>query len=301
MSTIRLILALLLVGLTGCNAFIGHHGNSLKKSGYREELQLCIRTGPEELKCADDLAALQEIAFVPAAAVAAAIPIALNLVRKGIEAESKQYKATYSSREAAILYQCMDEQTREPRIDAIRFVRVDSEGKELVRLDIGIEQEGAAGAALRLVPLDFKIAGTKSKVAWAGWWPTQWLTNLVWGPWYLADSDIAKVDFNAQVTMEAIATQEQNRLLVSLGSVDFPLGKYKINELSKASAPNLGSGWIPLPVMECAAGRVLPVNFMLTFMEANDLGDVLAKGAEKFKENEDEIAQKLIEKLGAGQ
>lgn len=293
------MLALLLLApvLGSCHALgnlaIGHHPDSMATAGF-SELQAC-RSEQGALVCGPEAAALGGGAT---ALLAEAVPIVIGLVQEGVAVESRRYSATYSSRIPVLLYQC---RARKPdaRIQALRFLRRDPEGRELLRLDVAIRLTDDA-SALYLEPLAFRVSRTRSKVAFASWWPWHWPASLVWALWFAADRDIAMVDFNAQVRVDAIAEQKQQRVVFTVGTADIPLGRKAIwklaEETSLAGAPR--SAWMPLPKLDCAKnGAALPATFTVTVMEANDLGDVIARGAAKFGEKQDEIAARIQQQL----
>jgi hypothetical protein len=258
------------------------------------ELQAC-RRDHGQLVCGPEVTA---VAGISTALLAEAVPIVIGLVQQGVAVESTRYAATYSSRTPALLYQCRAKKP-DPRIHALRFLRKDPKGRELLRLDVAIHLTRDA-SALYLEPLAFRVSKTRSKVAFASYWPWHWPASLVWALWFAADRDIAVVDFNAQVRVDAIAEEKQQRVVFSVGSADIPLGRKPIWRL-EGDTPLAGappSAWMPLPKLDCAMnGVALPATFTVTIMEANDLGDVIAQGAAKFREKQDAIARRIQQSL----
>ena len=46
--------------------------------------------------------------------------------------------------------------------------------------------------------------------------------------------------------------------------------------------------------------RFLPTNLVVTVVEANDLGDVIGRGAQEFDANKADLAARLLELVGGG-
>jgi hypothetical protein len=83
------------------------------------------------------------------------------------------------------------------------------------------------------------------------------------------------------------------------------LGKIVPGHNEARSLDHLATGWIALPQIEAPAlaGAKEPIEFApvdleVTVMEANDLGDVIAKGAAKAEENKGDLAEKLLKAIG---
>jgi len=288
-----LLITGLLVLVQGCsglgNVLIGHHPNSMSETAGNPNITL-MKDG-------------SAVGAAGAAVVAQAAAIALKQLERAIDKESKRYKATYSARESGIL--CSFENgVAVPEIDSIVFDRKAKEKDKEVEgttfsLDVQVTPDCSA---ILLTPTDFKQSKAKSKVAWASLYPWQWPATIIWAPWYLADRSIGKVDTNIQVTIDAIATDKnKERKLFQIGTLDFPMGKRPIQKLTSTNLPtgSLNPGYLPLPYVKEQPGKsFLPVNVTVTVMEANDLGDVIAKGSDRLKAKEDDLISALKKKLG---
>jgi hypothetical protein len=296
--------------IIGCgamgNVLIPHHDNSM----VDQNVLVCFKT----TRPGDSVPPF--IAAIPGKAV----DLLIAEVAKGIEKESERYKATYSGRNIGVF------SLRESELLFITFETPAPKGcGELqdVQWDNNISSSigemkdwpavnnvfivkilAASSRAIRLVPQYVALKTSKSKVAWAtSPYPWHWPAAIVWGPWYLFDRDIAKVDTNVQISLKAVATDEKTgNKLVDMGTVDFPLGKRLISDpffKEKESLESLGSGWIPLPPYDPkAANPIIPMDITVTVIESNDLGDVIAKGATQFKEKKDDIGDSIKRYLG---
>jgi hypothetical protein len=64
--------------------------------------------------------------------------------------------------------------------------------------------------------------------------------------------------------------------------------------------PNTQSGWFPVPAFAAPAsnGAFGPVTINVTVMEADNLGDVLAKGAKKLEDKREKNISNLLNRFG---
>lgn len=153
-----------------------------------------------------------------------------------------------------------------------------------------------------------KIESVRSKVADSSWYPWHWPSSLVILPWKLIDSDVSKVDLNIQVNLDVIAKSPKDAVqLIKVGSFDFPIGKVSMKDLEQGPKvfEDLGefdSGFLPLPSAEkettdgkrsVVKADQIPFNLTVSVIESNDLGDVIGKGLEKFREKRPELEEKL--------
>lgn len=303
------ILILILAPAWGCgalgNIFIGHHSKSMSAE---EPLAKVEFYGEDP--------AGGEAALVGAGAAAAVlVPLLVDAVQKGIEVESKRYKATYSGRGSGAAFACSTGIRNSTWIRFTNQSKIDGVHADTVIFDLQLEPAPADPRAFRVMPRRIQIDRTASKIAWASAWPWRWPATVVWAPWYLIDDGISKVDMNAQLELEMVGVDKDGKpKITTLGTVDFPLGKIAARELGKtvrtdAADPFLAamaSPYLPAPLGACPTepgsgnGAVL-MNARMTFVEANDLGDVIAKGAEKTKANKDSITKKILGALGAGE
>ena len=372
-----ILVSLPLIASLGCNALgtvivPGHYRSQVKDDESLKIFFLADDPGPPSGVPEDGYQSLL------ATAAAAAIPLLISGVQKGIEAESKRYAASYSARDSGALATCKASGARVPAT-TIRIQRTAAipenpwqgfitmfgyEPKQapVLTLDLALEGTEPNSLAIRLKPVALYVAGTKSKVASWSLWPWQLPATLVWGPWQLLDSDIKKVDMNVQLAFEAITVDSKTKQpkLKEIVTLDFPIGKFEPfngpldldlravkrlpKEIEEAEAnaeaaadakaaadalaalkaelekrraaqekasrrlAKLDSPYIPNPLhgFQCPepdpnsppSESFIPANARVTIVEANDLGDVIAKGAEKVKDEKDDLADKLLEALG---
>ena len=257
-STLALVL---LLGLgTGCaavgNVLFTPHPASLSDVDPTLDLIPCVGTQA-----------------VPAAAAG----VALAALQAFLKSEAARYRATYSA--AA---------SKEVGSTCFRFV-----GDDLVWFEGKI---ATSATASRVVNGTFKPEATRSKVAswpvrtWTtgqnpfagqGWGaglrtafgiinPIMWL-HALWG-W--ADDGLYEVEYAARVKLETIDPDDRK---LESGATVIPIGRFSIDDIAAGSASksDLASAFIPRP-----ADGDLPTNVTITIVEANDLGDVIGKGAE---------------------
>jgi hypothetical protein len=262
--TLRAVSTLALVSLltlaTGCaavgNVLFTPHPSSLSSVDPTLDLVPCVGTQA-----------------VPAAAAG----VALAALQAFLKSEAARYRATYSA--AA---------SKDVGTTCFRFV-----GDGLASFKGKI---ATTATASRVVNGTFKPEATKSKVAswpvrtWTtgqnpfagqGWGaglrtafgiinPIMWL-HALWG-W--AEDDLYKLDYAARIKIETIDPADRE---AKSGESVIPIGRFSIDEIAAgtASKSDLGSAFIARP-----GSGSQPTNVTITIVEANDLGDVIGRGAE---------------------
>jgi hypothetical protein len=295
-SFFALFASLAAVGCAGLgNVVVHNHPNSLVETAGVPTLTIEEATaGCPESK---DVAGKAAVAVAPIAAKA--VELAADQLISAIEKESKRYGATYSARASTMLYQrCKDGSYRQvaTRFTFRRPVADDGIAFELSG-DLVVSNEASV---LRIVPTHLRIEKTKAKVAWFSAWPWHWPSDVVLGPWQLADPDIRKVDFNASISVEAIAVRGNTVSASRVGPYPIPLGKFAITgtpivDEQKADLAAAASPYLPLPLVEAPYG--LAANVTVSIEEANSLGDPIKDAAEKAREKRDGWVEKLIDAI----
>ena len=257
----------------------------------------------------------------------AAAKFAIDQTAKAIEKESKRYSVTYSGRTSDELFTVAKVETTTN--DAGKSVDRAVPGLQIGGLRVtrlygkGVEKSGCAAPllgdpkpenvmdfeavlevsaqkdAIRIVPTAFSMTKAKGKVAA----PRPYVP---WSWWMWLDSSRGKVDVDIQVDLSVIAMTKTGRSPVDLGKFDVPIGKLSLDQpVSKnlRQLQHLASGWIPLPDIQAPAtvgATYGPVDLIVTVIEADDLGDVIAKGAAKLEDNKDKAVTGLLSALGLG-
>jgi hypothetical protein len=93
--------------------------------------------------------------------------------------------------------------------------------------------------------------------------------------------------------------------------VDLPLGAIDLNKGTQVSALNIQApGWFVVPIAREKAADLsespppinltdgAPLSVTISIEEADDLGDVIKKGAEKMGENKSKIVEVILERTG---
>src|SRR5262245_46061140 len=270
----------LLLGITGCASVFDTLIPKDPNSSARSPEVVCVY-----------FARTAEAAFSDQAVTAIA-GFVIDQFAAGIEAESKLYSASYSGRYSdyflvnnladqyqpqlvyniAIIeryygdvakkngcqYSAADEQTRN-QLD-----------EERVMIFTAKFELGESKDVFRITPIGFNIKKSKAKVSWFN----------------------GKVDVNVQLVLGGFVKNEKGAISqTDIAKVDFPLGKVELpTTFDDKRLENLRTGWIPIPVQGGkGAAKLLPVNLVITVMESDDFGDVIAKGAKTLGENKAKI------------
>lgn len=295
-SIVALILSVTTVGCAGLgNVVVHNHPNSLVETAGVPTLTI------EEVaaKCPEPNDRGGKAAGGAAPFAAKAIEIAADQLISAIEKESKRYRATYSARASTMLYQRCNDGSYEQIASGFVFRRPVAGDGVAFELSGKLEISNEA-SVLRVVPTDLRIEKTQAKVAWFSPWPWHWPSDIVLGPWQLADSDVRKVDFNASISVETIAVQGGTVSASRIGPYPIPLGKFAITSSpivdkdAKDLAP-AASPYLPLPLVASPYG--LAANVTVSIEEANSLGDPIKDAAEKAREKRDGWVEKLIEAI----
>lgn len=282
-----LLLILTVVSVSGCASIADLVVWPHDRSNIREKELVCLE--PELVP--ETAPALLFLGPV----VEAAAGLLLDQAAKAIERESKRYKATYSARlpERLLTWQAQDQARL--RVGAMAFRRYAGPGaptacggesdKALLTFKVALETT-STGDAIRLIPHEFSIKGTKAKVA-------------------ALDAD---VEVNVQVAVAGVAQGKEGAATVDFGRADFPMGKIKLGEMAGGKAvvktaddlKHLASPWFALPAFRQpkTMADFAPVTFTVTVIEANDLGDVIAKGGTTLAEQRAKIVEELLKALG---
>lgn len=113
------------------------------------------------------------------------------------------------------------------------------------------------------------------------------------------DSPRTKLDIDIQVAMSTVV----NNSLVEVTRVDIPIGKVDLDKgvnMTEVQLARFATGYRPIPKAEKipeGAGQFGPIDIIVTVIEANDLGDVIAKGATKVSDNKDQLSAKILQLL----
>ena len=274
----------LIAGCAGPSGILPKHEDSL----VTEDEVLCLST-----KASPDELAVASIIMAPV--VKALAGAGIDAIAGAIEKESKLYKATYTARLPEKLfrsYKSGGEDRVKLRFTEITFTRYagdpnvtscEDAGNAVpaMRLTVAVAADAAEGN-LRLTPKELVYRQSRAKVA-------------AWDH---------KLDVNAQLQMVAIVSDKDGKKSNSdFVKVDFPLGRLPIGKNYMADERKLkplASGWFALPAVAkpAAPTEFGAVTIIVTVMESDNLGDVLAKGAKKVRDSEDKVADKVLDKLG---
>lgn len=303
-GTCILILSILLSGCAGVFDFvIPKHSNSKAES---PEL-MCARF--IHLPPAGD-AARKELGPLAAEAAMIAIGVVIDQVAKGLEAESKLYKATYSGRTSSVLLnarkagELVDFRFAEQGIKIQRFygelpatecpgIKESDEAKikeeekaweqyRVMQFEAKFEPTKSL-ETFRIIPTLFELKKTKAKVSWFS----------------------SEVDMNIQITLTGYAKEDKKSppKQVDLAQVDFPMGKMNISKrIHKEALGHLASGSIAVPTPDKTEIKfpgsdtrlsLVPINATITVMESDDFGDIIGKSAKTLTENKAKILDEL--------
>jgi hypothetical protein len=311
---LRALPALALLALPACttvsNLLIPPHPRSLVRDA---DLRVTLETEPD---CRLRAAPERRPAVVEAALAGIAVAAAERLLRE----EAEQYRASYS---AVGHHRLVD---RGRLASCLRFVRArelppQAAGREprreienpLVELAASLERDGPA---LRVGRADLLVGAVASKVAalsnpFPPSWPLlgrgghaelstperlrnalAWLYPWMWlhGLWGLADSDLYEVELTLRLRIDAVLDARPPRLL-TVAELEFPFGRFDVR--GPARAVRSESGYVPLP-----HPKVVPANVAVTVVEANDLGDLLGRGAGLVRERRGDLRERLGDALG---
>lgn len=241
-------------------------------------------------------------------------PIAAELIAgaivQGIEAEAERYDATDSARaiaelrDGASVFVIRCASGVEIGGERPRCVNDGEEPQLFFEASVALQ-----GGGLSLQVQEYRVNAVKAKVAHpsfqpprpfrlGSFWPLHWPASLVLLPWQLVDEDIGKIDVNVQLKIEALAERKESGFLMSpLGALDFPFEGASLPDRMDPDAR--GAIASPLIALPAAADRVT-VNLTAIVAESNDLGDVIAKGAEEAKKREGDLRSRLQDLLGGG-
>ena len=290
------------------NVLITPHPNSLRTDA-KETLELVSfpSGGGSDPRCE-----------LPTAGAELAIGIAVTALVKMLEAEAKQYKATYSAGASAPdLW----------NVECLVFTRRQKEegGREYLKLvawldpvfdpdDYTKDARGQAVAppraqaiAFRLSPAVLVVRGVKGKVAglsrpwqyghlsrwettrsYLGWiLPWMWI-HTIWGE---IDPEIYAEDLALKISLHGVAMDNGQRKLLPVGDVTLPFGKVSVNDMDHPEGIRRASG--NMPALEPGADGAVPVNASVTVTEANDLGDVIGEAAGQVKGQQSSIVSTI--------
>lgn len=267
--------------LSGCaslwNELIPAHPNS----NFRDSDLICLkpRAAPQE----------KSMTFGIAQSLAGG---AIDLLSKGIERESKRYSATYSARHSDHLLTKANDGKVFPRVASVVFARFTGPlptecpaAAEMAGHDpavlFEVEFEFHDDGVIRLVPKQVIYQRAKAKVfRWKG-----------------------ELDISFQVALSGIATaKDDKRTLVEFAKADFPVGKIKLAkklEKTKNELDHLASGWFLLPIdaAKSTPGDFAPFTAMVTVIEANELGDVIGRGAKSLTDHKADLVKRVLDAL----
>lgn len=217
----------------------------------------------------------------------------IDQTAKAIDRESKRYKATYSARLSDyLLYHIKSDQTTQ-RVTGFRLVRYagtpkvdqcqnvgDGSPEPTLIFDADFEMSMNL-EAIRIVPTHFSMNKAKAKVSAMG----------------------GELQVNVQVTLSAVAQTKDGSGLVNIAQIDYPMGTINLNERidrTRSQLTHLASGWYALPSFKQPRenGKFVPFTLTVTVIEADDLGDVIAKGATTLAEQRSKILPELLKALG---
>lgn len=292
----RFISVLLVIALvSGCQSF----GGGILPGNENSQI------ADNEFVCLQPVVAIDEAAMAPlllAPLVKSAAGFLIDKAAGAIEQESKLYQATYSARlpEKLLYYQKRSDQmpdgkvitteSHKSRLKGFKFARFAGDSKlsecpanfsKDAEMSFEADLEIEEGNVLHIKPRQFTFNRSKAKVP-------------AWGQ---------IVDVNVQVTISALAADKDGKKgLVEVARVDFPMGKTAVGKGTVRDEKWLrqfAAGWYPLPgfAAPSAPGPYGPIVVMVTVMEANDLGDVLAKGAKSLRDDKEKLVDKLLKEL----
>jgi hypothetical protein len=272
----------LLLLLAGCSHTTGLLPRN-EASLITEHEVLCLATR----KIPDEAAAG---ALLLAPLVKAGAGALIDRVAGAIETESKLYKATYSARLPEKLFVVTPDGKIQLRFDEISFSRFAGDpkitscadaqkAKPAMQFIVRVNPDPAEGN-LRFTPQSFEYRQSRAKIA-------------AWD---------SKLDINVQLQIVALTADKDGKKSSSdVARVDFPIGRVPIGTEHKAGPDQLkplASGWFALPTFtKPSSGPFGAVTLMVTVMESDNLGDVLAKGAKSLRDDKEKLIEKLLERL----
>jgi len=290
----RFLAAVLLACLSGCASLQGGLIPASKNSGVVDNELLCM----EPMVTVDEAAAA---AFLIAPVVRQLAGFLIDQTADAVDREAKHYKATYSARAADELFVYRTRRdakgalqaVKQQRLTGFRFARfaggsalADCAAARKSKASAAMSFEAAFdisdGGSLKIRPTSFTYDKARAKVA----------------PW------ASGLDVNVQVSV-SVATLSGDGVKGSaeIGRADFPMGKMRLGadiRRDEVRLSHLVAGWYPLPdfALPGIAGSTFgPISVMVTVIEADELGDVLAKGAKSLRGKKAKLVEKLLKEL----
>jgi hypothetical protein len=326
-----LFLPVLVVLVSGCSkvldVFIGNHENSYQKKEPSPPIVTLEYTNYESQdKQKREQNSSIETNSVEAAAAGLAVKLILDQTERAISLEAEKYSQTYSARTSGIIQTeviggqkvgdlgSCDPKDKNKRnsclLTGFKFerninTRCQNETRNAITVEGAFDYSPNGEAILiKLKSVDLKY--TKSKVAGCSLAPWHLPASVVVGLWRLFDSEATEVDLNVQISLDAVGLGQGGvPSLIKLGTFDFPLGKFSLDRLKKReNLENFNTGYIPLPktvvdkvTNSKISNPILPINLTVSVMESNELGDVIGKGVESFRENKQKAGEMLVERI----
>lgn len=174
----------------------------------------------------------------------------------------------------------------------------------LFNLVLRVEEVLGQRTVYQLNPVRLSVIGVKAKVRAISYFKP-------WSWWMALDNKSGIVELKAKVALSTIVIGKEGAKPTELLLVDLPLGEIDLNKDTKVKALNIQPpGWFILPIAgerdtnssvsptHITVLDGVPVSVTVSIEEADDLGDVLKKGAEKIGENKSKIVEVILDKTG---
>ncbi len=279
---IRFILPVLIFCLasTGCTSITNFVVTPHPKSLREGRLTIAV-------DCEPDPAAFGPALLAPVAG------LIVEGAKKLIKAEAKQYETSYSAVrhfEWAVT-RCPVSGTREDWLDlsASLTVSANQAGARLTNIRVTPRAVKSKVAGLSLPATIWKTPGlsvAERLNAQVGYlWPWMWLHTL-YGQ--LIDSGVYETDISLRMRFDAVVDGEKKRTNAKLAELDIQYGKFDITR--EAEDRQFETGWFPTPLSRTSP---VPTTLTVTIMEANELGDMIGKGADLIDDKKESIVKKL--------
>lgn len=285
--------------LVGCSAIFPAHPASEFKDG--EETKLTLLECPEEGR----------ITRFPAAALAPLIPVvagfAIDKAADALETEAERYSASYSAKASGELYwhtphKAGNAWSADIKLCGFQLVR--TVGDEPASRFVFDVVPAAAGDAFEVTLAEYEIQKAKAKVfdARASSHPVSRV--LLVGFFHdlgnlfgFSDYGDASLDANLKVEIEAVWVDNKGKYHTeTISTLNRTITDINLDEPMAGTGESWG--WLPpVPVSYLNGSPWGRGNFNLrvTVVEADDFGELVAKAAEKLRDNKEVIVERVTE------
>jgi len=292
-------LSLVVVPLSGCKVFLPAH----PKSHFDDEVEVTLEVSENT-----NLAKAPEIVPMSGAAAAAATAagVLIDLADKALEAEAKEYTASYTAKASGEFYHDYKVVGGAPSSLRVRphmlMLRRTAEGSTASEFDFEL-RPSSAGDAFRLYLNGMQIHKSMAKVFDTRWWNRAMLYGLLLP--LFTDTGDGEIDVVIQVKFEATWT-DKNSLShrATLADLEWKIGDYSLDENKRIEnkpadhdRPVFSSDWIPAPPLSVSTNGV-PIGrgnytVTITVTETDDFGEYVQKASEELRKNKDKITERV--------